>query len=290
MSGTEEKGSDVRKPMDEAMIAFVILTWNSAQYVRKCLDSVTALHFEKVRVYVVDNGSNDETIRIIERYTSGNINVSLIRLSTNFGTTKSRNMVLRKISADVDYICVLDSDTEVNNEAFEILVQKLVDDREESIGLIGPTMRNREGVRQLSGRNLPTMGIKMCKAIPVPSLKQRGAAMEVPDAQAIDGLQDVGYLLSACWLMPSSTLSKVGLLDERIFYAPEDVDYCVRVHQAGLRVAYCADAAIIHDYQRISQKKIFSIMNMKHFLGLAYYFKKYRYLFNADAAVAKREK
>jgi hypothetical protein len=62
------------------------------------------------------------------------------------------------------------------------------------------------------------------------------------------------------------------------------------VHQAGLRVAYCADAAIIHDYQRISQKKIFSIMNMKHFLGLAYYFKKYRYLFNADAAVAKREK
>lgn len=280
----------MRKPMDEATIAFVILTWNSAQYVRKCLDSVTALHFGKVRVYVVDNGSNDETIRITEPYTSGSMDVSLIRLSTNFGTTKSRNMALRKISTDVDYICVLDSDTEVNNEAFENLVQKLVDDREESIGLIGPTMRDRKGVRQLSGRNLPTMGIKIRKAMPVSSLKRRGAAMEVPDAQVIDGLQDVGYLLSACWLMPSSTLSKVGLLDERIFYAPEDVDYCVRVHQAGLRVAYCADAAIIHDYQRISQKKIFSIMNMKHFLGLAYYFKKYRYLFNADAAVAKREK
>jgi GT2 family glycosyltransferase len=290
MVETEEKGSDVRKPMNEATIAFVILTWNSARYVRKCLDSVTALRFGKVRVYVVDNGSNDETIRVIEPYASGNTDVSLIRLSTNFGTTKSRNMALRKISADVDYICVLDSDTEVNNEAFEALVQKLVDDREESVGLIGPTMRNREDVRQLSGRNLPTMGIKIRKAVPIPSLKQRGAAMEVPDTQVVDGLQDVGYLLSACWLMPSSTLSKVGLLDERIFYAPEDVDYCVRVHQAGLRVVYCADAEIIHDYQRISQKKLFSIMNMKHFLGLAYYFKKYRYLFNADAVVAKREK
>jgi hypothetical protein len=31
-------------------------------------------------------------------------------------------------------------------------------------------------------------------------------------------------------------------------------------------------------------------MNMKHFLGLAYYFKKYRYLFNTDAIVAKRGK
>jgi GT2 family glycosyltransferase len=233
----------------------------------------------------VDNGSKDDTVKILETYTSRTENISLIRLNENLGTTKSRNLALKKLSSDADYICILDSDTEVNDNAFKALIQKLVDDHQETIGLIGPTMRNRAGTRQLSGRNLPTLGIKVRKAIPISSVKRSGEAMEIPKTQVIDGLQDVGYLLSACWVMPVSTLSAVGLLDEHIFYAPEDVDYCIRVHQAGYRVVYYNCAEIIHDYQRISQKKIFSFINLKHLFGLVYFFRKYHYLFSSNIQI-----
>ena len=44
-----------------------------------------------------------------------------------------------------------------------------------------------------------------------------------------DGLCPVGYLMSACWMMRPTLFDEVGLLDENIFYAPEDVEFCIRV-------------------------------------------------------------
>ena len=148
------------------------------------------------------------------------------------------------------------------------------------IGIVGPTMMNSAGATQLSGRNLPSLGIKLRKAAPLKGLQDEGAQMEVPNTPVVQDMQDVPYLLSACWLMPVSTIDTVGFLDENIFYAPEDVDYCLRVWQAGLRVVRCWNAQIIHEYQRLSHKK-----NKEHLKGLVYYFKKHHYLFDSSKAL-----
>lgn len=113
--------------------------------------------------------------------------------------------------------------------------------------------------------------------------------MEQPSAVIVDGVQDVGYLLSACWMMRRNVLEEVGLLDERIFYAPEDVDYCVRVHRAGFRVAWYHDVEIIHEYQRLSKRKLVSKMNWEHVKGLVYFFRKYGYLFDAGKALSEQK-
>lgn len=270
----------MRAKMSDASVAFVVLTWNSQRYIENCLKSILSLPFKKLMVYVIDNGSRDDTVKIIRGVSQEDCRVELITLETNEGTTKPRNLALKRIPTTTDYVCVLDSDTEVNVTAFQKLTDKLVKDTGESIGIIGPHMHNRKGEWQLSGRNLSTLGIKLRKACPIGSVKQRGAQMEIPQTPVIDHLQDVGYLLSACWFMPYSTIKKVGLLDEHIFYAPEDVDYCVRVHQAGLRVVFCDSAEIMHDYQRLSHKKLISKTNIKHISGLIYYFRKHGYLFN----------
>lgn len=259
----------------DASIEFVILTWNSERYVRACLESVLGLQARSLRVYVVDNGSVDGTLGILDELSNVYSNLSIIRESTNLGTTISRNKALALIDEDSDFVCILDSDTVVNQEAFETLVEVLRGDV--TIGIVGPAMSNSLGVKQLSGRNLPTLEIKICKAFPFGSIQKYGSDLEIPASPFCDGIQDVGYLLSACWLMPRHTLEEVGLLDEEIFYAPEDVDYCLRVHKAGLRVVYCKKATIIHEYQRISKKKFFSLTNIEHIKGLFHYFYKHRY-------------
>lgn len=276
------EGACMRPLMADASVAFIILTWNSQRYIGDCLKSVLGLPFKELKVYVVDNGSQDDSLKIIRTMSQNDPRVELIALETNEGTTKPRNLALKRIPHNTDYVCVLDSDTEVNAKAFQTLTERLAQDTDGSIGVIGPHMHNRKGEWQLSGRNLSTLSIKLRKACPISSVKQRGAQMEIPQTPVVDHLQDVGYLLSACWFMPYSTIQKVGLLDENIFYAPEDVDYCVRVHQAGLRVVFCDSAEIMHDYQRLSHKKLISKTNMKHIGGLVYYFKKYSYLFNAE--------
>ena len=49
---------------------------------------------------------------------------------------------------------------------------------------------------------------------------------DAPDPRPVD------YAIAAFWLLPRRTLDIVGLLDERFFYAPEDVDYCLSICSA----------------------------------------------------------
>ena len=261
-----------RPSFRKSKTAFVILAWNSERVIGSCLESVLSLECAHLDVWVIDNGSTDTTPCILQDVSSKDSRLHVITETENLGTTVSRNKALRQIPHDTDYVCILDSDTIVNQEAFDKLAYALSKDL--SIGVIGPTMANSAGEKQLSGRNLPTPILKIRKAIPFGGIADRAANEEVPTTPIMDGLQDVGYLLSACWLMPRSSLDEVGLLDERIFYAPEDVDWCVRCHKEGLRVVRCYSAHIIHEYQRISHQKTLSKTNFEHIKGLIYYFRK----------------
>ncbi|WP_455137356.1 glycosyltransferase family 2 protein [Thermophilibacter sp.] len=271
--------SGARPAFREAKVAFVILTWNSERVIGPCLESVLALECGHLEVWVVDNGSTDSTPRILSVLASRDPRLHVMSESENLGTTVSRNRALRLVGPDTDYVCVLDSDTVVNQAAFDEMAAALAADP--SIGVVGPTMSDSSGAVQLSGRALPTLGIKIGKACPLGRAAERAAECERPHAPVVGGLQNVGYLLSACWLMPRSSLDRVGLLDEAIFYAPEDVDWCLRCHEVGLRVVHCPGAHIVHEYQRLSHKKLFSTTNLEHLKGLAHYFSKHHYLLRA---------
>lgn len=263
----------------DARVEFVVLAWNSEAIIGPCVESVLALECERLDLWVVDNGSSDATPEILADTAARDPRLHVITEPRNLGTTVSRNEALRRAAPDTDYVCVLDSDTVVNQDAFENMAEALASDP--SIGVVGPTMASSSGEVQLSGRGLPTLGIKLGKACPFGSVADRAAREEVPSSPIVEGLQDVGYLLSACWLMPRSSLERVGLLDEAIFYAPEDVDWCLRCHEAGLRVVRCHNARIVHEYQRLSHKKLFSRTNLEHVKGLVHYFKKHKYWLRA---------
>lgn len=269
--------------MNKPVVSFVVLSWNSQHYISNCLDAVLCCNSITPLVLVVDNGSTDETSAILQQYEADHSEIICTFLPENFGTTISRNLALKNLPSDANYVCILDSDTVINDQALATMIQIL--EQNPDIGIMGPTMMNSAGATQLSGRNLPSLGIKLRKAAPLKGLQDEGAQMEVPNTPVVQDMQDVPYLLSACWLMPVSTIDTVGFLDENIFYAPEDVDYCLRVWQAGLRVVRCWNAQIIHEYQRLSHKKLFSKTNKEHLKGLVYYFKKHHYLFDSSKAL-----
>lgn len=202
-------------------VAFVILTWNSEGYVRACLESVLGLGDMCPAAYVVDNGSTDGTLDALGEIAAADGRLRVLPQGRNLGTTVSRNIAIREalaMSPRPRYICVLDSDTVVNEAAIGSAIDALESDPD--IAVAGPTLAGGDGSEQLSGRNLPTLGIKFGKAWPLGRVAERAAAAEVPEAPVIGGVQDVGYLLSACWVTPAWAWERVGLLDEKIFYAP----------------------------------------------------------------------
>lgn len=262
-------------------ISYVILTWNSEKTITACLVSIHAMQGFAAQVVIVDNGSSDNTVRLVEETTSRlGMDLHLIRLEENRGTTISRNLGFASLKTNYDYICVLDSDTELNEPAMGILTEALAADA--NAALVGPKLLSMDGAPQVSARNFPTLPEKLCKAIPLRWFQQKGEAMEsagIP--MASDRPVPVDYLMSACWLLRSGLIDEIGPLDERIFYAPEDAEFCIRIAKAGYKTLYCPSATILHHWQRISRKKHFSRHNWEHIKGLAHMFKKHGYLFSA---------
>lgn len=252
-------------------LSFVILTWNSDKYIVQCLESIARISSLKIKAYVVDNGSNDKTIPLLKKLKLQHVALEVIVLAQNKGTTYSRNLALRKAFINSSYICILDSDTVVNENAITSLIQALQDNPD--IGIIGPVLKGLDGSIQNSGRGIPTLKLKLLKILPFAYLRRIGERMEqIPKRK---GITDVGYLMSACWMMSSKVIPNIGLLDENIFYAPEDVEYCMRAWKKGYRVSYDKNACIIHVWQRLSRKKLISKHNWEHIKGLLYLFIKY---------------
>ncbi len=268
-------------------ISFVILTWNSEKVITHCLESIAESGLPSYEIIIIDNGSADRTDDLIADFIKKHpeTEIKKLLLEKNYGTTISRNLGIKKASPDTKYICILDSDTVINKDAMTELVNDLNEDPLNAIA--GPAMTNLENVPQVTAKRIPTAMIKICKAIPVRSVQKIGEQKETYDFSGSERYYLVGYLISACWMIRKELMDQIGLLDEKIFYSPEDVEYCVRTWKNGYRVIFCPRAKIIHATQRISKKKLISRHNWEHIKGLIYFFRKYRLFFNSDNIICK---
>ena len=271
-------------------LCFVILTWNSASYIRSCLDAILALpNPEEVLLFVTDNGSSDGTQEILHTYETQYVDrVHVTFETTNQGTTKPRNKMMREVPPDTKWICVLDSDTEVNPAAIERLIKALEDHPKAMLS--SPRMWKRSGEEQMSCKRFPTAWGKLMKAAPVRSWQHRAADRESydffpakktagnPPVSEDDSVYPVDYAISACWMLRADVRDSVGYLDEFYRYAPEDVDYCAAIWENGYDILFVSGASIFHDTQRLSHKKRISATNWAHIRGLIHYFRKYAYL------------
>lgn len=257
-------------------VSFIILTWNSKKYITNCLNSILGISTLEKEVIVIDNGSTDGTREVIKKEFP---TVRLIKLEKNYGTTYPRNLGLRMANIGNDYLCILDSDTVINERAISNLINCLSTQPEYMIAV--PRMVNLKNVSQISYKRFPTALIKLLKAIPIKRFNERGERIEKYDFSLDQAVYEIDYGISACWMMKRQVLEVAGYLDERIFYAPEDVDYCATVWKNKGKVILATESKIIHDTQRVSKKNLFSKINFLHFIGLIYYFYKHRYIFSS---------
>ncbi len=265
-------------------VSAVVLSFNSRRYIETCVLSLLRSYEEcglQGEILVVENGSHDGSVEILQSLQQRcGAALDVIYQPHNTGTTRSRNLALRKAKGKA--VLILDSDAYMNAEALQGMLQYLRDNGR--VGLVAPRLTYPDGRFQLSVDTFPTVARKLQRLWSLRELEQR-----VPPAAA----GAVDYAISACWLLDKRAIEATGLLDERIFYSPEDVDYCIRVWKAGYEVHYLPEVTVVHDAQEISRPKGLGInkFTIRHAKGLAYLFFKHRYGLstrNLHAAIASR--
>jgi len=259
------------------LFSAVVLCFNAENHIGQCLERLIATFAsfdESSEAIVVENGSADGSRARVEnlagRYPDM---VKPLYCHTNLGTTVSRNHALE--IARGRYVLVIDADAWIDADALRTLRDTL--DQDPKIGLVAPQLRYPDGRYQLSADTFPTIGRKIRRWFRLRSLESQAAPPEKP--------ADVDYAISACWLMRREVQCQIGPFDERIFYSPEDVDYCVRIWLGGYRVVYQPAAVAIHHAQESSRFPKLGYFTLRHVTGLAYYFWKHRYCLNRKRLV-----
>lgn len=263
-------------------LSVILICHNSAKDIKPCLDSVLAAcasyHFE---VLVVDNGSKDESVTLLQSYGP---KVYLICNSGNQGVAKARNQALKE--AIGEFIWILDIDTEVNKMALDKMFNLCSVHPE--IGICSCMLTDAAGNVQDSCRKYPTLRFKILNLFESHSRQNKYLTNLHHKVVKIISKQfysqektgqlpfEVDYLIGACQFFHHSVLEKVGYLDESIFYGPEDADFCLRIHNSELQVVFIPNTSIIHHYSRNSNKKPFSYLSIKHAQGLFHFWWKNR--------------
>jgi len=255
-------------------LSFVILCWNSQNDIRECIDSfVSVCVDEKIsyEIIVIDNGSTDSSPDILKKYSEDNPNISYESLPENSGTTYSRNLALKKASGQ--YICILDSDTVFLKGKIRDIFRYF--ESNPDVGIAAPKLELLDKKIQNSVKQFPTFLEKIFKISPIlgfGSYYKNDFYKDFPFTE----IKTVDTAISACWFFPKTIIDTVGLLDEKIFYAPEDLDYCVRVWDSGKKIVYFPHLVIKHKTNQISHNRPFSKVSISHFFGLIYYFRKHK--------------
>lgn len=260
--------------LDTPLISVVSLTWNSQRFIPEYLRSLledSEVSQVPLEIVVVDNGSKDTTLSQLAEWQAKHPNLKLFRLPENRGTTYSRNIGLRAASGE--YVLVLDSDTRVPPGTLRGLVEahrRLNEQRK--VGLVCPRLTYPNGDFQESARRQPTVWTKALRLLRSEKLRQWEES--IPDVLNLRETP-VDYAISAAWFFRRELLDATGYLDEAIFYAPEDAEYCARVWRAGQEIWYCPSVTIIHDCQRLTSKRPFTRMGLSHAAGLVYHWRKH---------------
>ncbi|MBI4279942.1 MAG: glycosyltransferase [Armatimonadetes bacterium] len=260
-------------------ISVVILTWNSAPLLRRCLEALRA-HGPRdgVEVIVVDNGSRDDVQGILRVVMPS---ATLIRNAANRGVAAARNQGLLRAAGRC--VVLLDVDTEVRPGALERMADFL--DRHPGAGVVGPCLVSPDGRVQDSCRRFPTVFTKLGRRVGVGVLGRLVREESYAPTAAV-AVRPVDYAIGACQMIRRQTLEEVGLLDERMFYGPEDVDFCLRAWRAGWQVIYLPDAVVIHRERRVT-RRLWSGLSWLHALALVRYFRKHGYWFSREKVYAR---
>lgn len=242
---------------EEPSISIIIPTRDRSEILKRCLVSIyEKTNYKNYEVVVVDNGSvEQQTMDLFEEYKEKYNNFKVLRLDCEFNYSYLNNEAVKK--SESQYIMLLNNDTEV---------------------LYGDWLKDMVGYASLS--HVGCVGAKLL--YPNDTIQHAGVLLSYG---GVAGHVYIGYdpnefgyygrlvcpynysaVTAACLLVKKSIYEEVGMLDEKLRVAYNDVDFNLKVLKCGYYNVVLPNV-ILHHYESISRGNDLDIKNKERFLS-----------------------
>lgn len=206
------------------MFDVIYVTYNSEKWAQRCLQSWMLADFDlkEINIYVVDNNSDDNTIKQLEIFKEKNgkqfASFSIFKEEHNWGFGRANNIGFSKGNSDI--VCFLNIDTEIFPDTF------------------------RELQKEIS-----------CSGTKTGMWEFRQFPYEHPKIYDIL-TGEVTWCSGAAFAIRRQIYKEMNGFDEKIFMYAEDVDFSWRVRTAGYTIKYVPRVKITHySYEKAGEVK-----------------------------------
>ncbi len=249
----------------------IIVNYNAGGLLKEAVASV--LKSSNTRIIVVDNGSSDESLSLLDIFPSERLNI--IKNTENKGFSAACNQGIAASSAS--HLLFLNPDATIQSADLQRLIEVL--DSEQDIGMVGGLLLNDDGTEQGGGRRaMPTPWRLFVRASGLHHLGKWWPAvffdLHLNKQPLPNKPLDVEAISGACMLTTKEAIEKVGLWDEDYFLHVEDLDWCQRFRLASYRIVFVPDAIIIHHKGSCSQRRPVWVEWHKH-RGMLRFYRKF---------------
>jgi GT2 family glycosyltransferase len=223
-------------------LSILIVNWNSAEYLSKCLESIyantCAVDFE---IVVVDNASFDGSGEMLRTTFP---NATFLQSSRNLGFAGANNLAFASCSGD--HLLFLNPDTEVCGSAISDMLSALrsIPDA----GAVGCKLLNSDLTAQISCiQPFPTILNQVLDSDYLIRRFPSFSAFGVRPLYHYRGTPEPVQVISgACLMMKRRVFEAVGRFCTDYFMYAEDLDLCFKIQKAGYRSYYVGQTSVIH--------------------------------------------
>lgn len=207
----------------------IVPNWNGEDSLKDCLDSLRSQTL-KAHVIVVDNGSVDGSLAILDKYGW----VEVIRNDRNLGFAAGVNAGFRRaMKLGAEYAAAFNNDAVADKDWLKELVDYL--ERHDGTGIATPKILTADGRKiDSTGDFLTVWGL------PYPRGRDESDTDKYDLETAVFGASGGASLYRV------KMLEQTGLFDEDFFAYYEDVDLSFRARLAGWQIAYVPSSVVRH--------------------------------------------
>jgi len=217
-------------------IKILVLNWNGENIVEECLSSLQSIDYNDFSIDIIDNGSSDNSISVIEQYFP---DITIHKIDKNLGYSKGYNLIFKKLKNDpFEYYLLLNNDVTVDKNILNALVQKQKEFGDNHI--YGPKIyysNNKSKLWYAGGYINKFLGIS--HHIGINKFEKNIKYKTI----------QTNYISGCCMLIKKELINNLNGFNEIFKMYYEDVDLCYRASKLSVK-CFVVDNAII--YHKVS--------------------------------------
>ncbi|MBX5438117.1 MAG: glycosyltransferase family 2 protein [Thermoflavifilum sp.] len=217
-------------------VAVVILSWNGRQQLASFLPSVCRSTYPRLKIYVADNASTDDTVAFVRREFP---QVHCIQNDRNYGFAEGYNQALRQVRAA--YYVLLNQDVEVEPGWLEPMIALM--ERYPRLAACQPKLRSYQQRAYFeyaggAGGWIDALGYPFCRGRLFYTVEK--------DMHQYDDPMCLFWASGAALCIRAELFHAAGGFYGAFFAHMEEIDLCWRLQRMGYQIAYCPQAVVYH--------------------------------------------